>query len=147
VISMLETIESDFADNLAKLETQESDAKSDYQKLTTENTIEKKGLGEALKHEEREVKGLDTTVTETTADEQTVTSEKSAVSEYLVRLKSRCIGKPDSSEELKKRRAAEIEGLREGLTILKDQAASFLQHRRGRGGLRGHVALDVPAAQ
>jgi len=52
----------------------------------------------------------------------------SAVLEYYGKIKERCIAKPETYESRKARREAEIQGLKEALSILEGEAA-FLQRR------------------
>jgi len=143
LIILLEEIESNFANNLARLESQESDAQSDYTKVTRENKVTEATKETDVKYDERKIKSLDTTLAETSEDKQTTSSELSAVTEYELKLESRCIAKPGSYEQRAKRRTAEIKGLQEALRILATEAAAFLQRRRGRRGLRGHSRLGV----
>ena len=53
--------------------------------------------------------------------------------EYWEQLQPMCIAKPEPYAERKKRREAEIAGLKEALTILEEEAGSaFLQIRTAR---------------
>jgi len=59
-------------------------------------------------------------------------NELGAVDEYYSKLKDRCIAKPETYEERKARREAEIQGLKQALSILESETA-FVQrqsHRR-----------------
>jgi len=49
--------------------------------------------------------------------------------EYYGKLKERCIAKPETYEERKRRREAEITGLKQALEILETQTASLLQRK------------------
>ena len=61
---------------------------------------------------------------ETKEDLGTSNTELSAILEYWEKLKPQCIAKPEPYAERKKRREAEIAGLKEALTILEEEAGS-----------------------
>jgi len=66
-------------------------------------------------------------------DKVTLDKEYAAVMEYWNELQPMCIAKPEPYAERKKRREAEIAGLKEALTILEEEAGSaFLQIRTAR---------------
>ena len=65
-------------------------------------------------------------------------AELDAVTEYLKKLDEMCIAKPDTYEERKRRREAELAGLKEALTILEGEAV--LLQRTQRSHLRGVAA-------
>merc|ERR1712190_450424 len=141
IIGILEVVESDFATNLAKEESQEADAQSTYEKTTQENKITKTTKDQDVKYKTQESKSLDTTVAEYSADREAANSELSAVLEYYAKIKDRCIAKPETYEERKRRREAEIAGLKEALTVLNDETA-FVQRKR-HGSFRGSaLAVD-----
>jgi len=135
IIVILEDVESDFATNLAKMESEESDAKSAYDKTTTENQVSKTSKQQDVKFKTQEAKSLDTDMSELSQDRDTSASELAAVNEYYTKVKARCVATPEPYEERKKRRDAEIAGLKEALTILKNEA-SFMQRKR-RSSFRG----------
>merc|ERR1719229_1128482 len=139
IIGVLEVVESDFAKNLAKEETEEADAASEYEKMTQENKVTKTLKDQDVAYKTQEFKGLDKSVAELTADKTTLGEELAAVLEYYEKIKGRCIAKPETYEERKARREAEIAGLKEALQTLEEETA-FVQ--RGRRGLRGGV-LDA----
>jgi len=135
VMGILEVIESDFSKNLAKEEAQESDALSQYDQTTQENKVAQATKEQDIKYMTREYKSLDKEITSLNSDKATASDEHAAVMEYYTKLKERCVAKPESYEEAKKRRTAEIEGLKEALSILNEETA-FVQHKR-RGIIRG----------
>jgi len=134
IISMLEVCESDFSENLAKVETEEADAAAEYDKVTQANKVTKTTKDQDVKYKTQEFKTLDKEITELTGDKDTTSTELAAVLEYYGKLTDRCVAKPESYEDRKARREAEINGLKEALNILESETA-FVQ-RKGRG-LRG----------
>merc|ERR1719168_553896 len=138
IIGILEVVESDFAKNLAKEESEEEDAQSEYEKMTQENKVTKTTKDQDVKYKTQEIKSLDTSLAELSSDLETESAELSAVLEYYAKVKDRCIAKPETYEERKRRREAEIAGLKEALTVLEDETA-FVQRKR-RGSFRGTLA-------
>jgi len=134
IISMLEVIESDFTKSLEEIITTEETALAEYEKQTQENDIAKTTKTQDVKYKTKEAKALDTSTAEATSDRTGLETELKAVDEYYESVKKQCIAKPESYEERKKRREAEIAGLKEALEILSG-AAVFLQ--QGQPALRG----------
>merc|ERR1719284_37952 len=132
IISILEVCESDFATNLAKEESQEADSAEDYEKTTQENKITKTTKDQDVKYKSAEAVGLDKEITELSSDKDTSSSELAAVMEYYAKIKERCVAKPETYEERKARREKEIEGLKNALTILENEAAFTQRSRKGR---------------
>merc|ERR1719482_1409947 len=122
IIDILEVVESDFAANLAKEETQEADAAAEYEKITQENKVTKALKEQDVKYKTQEFKGLDKLIAELTADKDGLSTELAAVLEYYEKIKDRCIAKAETYEERKRRREAEIAGLKEALSILSGEA-------------------------
>merc|ERR1719375_2878412 len=134
IIDMLEVIESDFAKNLAQEEEEEAAAQTEYEKLTQENKVTKTTKEQDVKYKTKEFTGLDKEIAELTGDREGAQTELDAVLEYYEKIKDQCIAKPEPYEERKKRRDAEIAGLKEALSILEGEAV-FVQ--KDHGGLRG----------
>jgi chromosome segregation ATPase len=137
IISILEVAESDLATNLAKVETAEAEELEEYEKSTQENTITKAAKDQDVKYKTQEFTGLDKSIAELTSDRDSASSELGAVMEYYGKLKSRCIAKPESYESRAARRAAEIEGLKEALNILENEAALVQRSNRHGRHMRG----------
>jgi predicted nucleic acid-binding Zn-ribbon protein len=135
IIGILEVCESDFATNLAKEDSEESDAQSAYDKTTQQNKITKTEKDQAVKYKTQEATGLDKAITEMSSDRDTANAELDAVMEYYAKIKDRCVAKPETYEDRKQRRQAEIAGLKEALSILENETA-FLQRKR-HGSMRG----------
>merc|ERR1719407_301002 len=136
IINILEVCESDFATNLAKEESAESDSAEEYEKTTQENKVTKATKEQDAKYKTKEAAGLDKEIAELSSDKDTSSSELAAVLDYYGKIKERCVAKPETYEERKARREAEIEGLKEALSILENEAA-FVQ--RGRKGAKSHA--------
>ena len=135
IINILEVCESDFSDNLAKEESQEADAQSQYDKTTQANKISKTTKEQDVKYKTQEFKGLDKEISELSSDKSTTNTELAAVNEYYGKIKDRCIAKPETYEERTKRRQAEIDGLKQALSILEEETV-FVQCKK-----RGHAQL------
>merc|ERR1719148_499515 len=128
ILDILEVVEADFAKNLASEETKEADAAAEYEKTTQENKVTKALKEQDVKYQTQEFKSLDKTISELSSDRETTGTELSAVLEYDGKLKERCIAKPQTFEERKGRREAEIAGLKEALSILNGEA--LMQHKK-----------------
>merc|ERR1719387_200006 len=135
IIDILEVCESDFTKNLADEETEESDAIAVYEKTTQDNKLAVTTKTQDVKYKTKEFKGLDKSISELSGERDNTNTELSAVLEYYAKIKDRCIAKPETYEEHKARREAEINGLKEALSILESEAA-FTQ--RGKRGHRNH---------
>merc|ERR1719201_1267634 len=138
IIDILEVVESDFTKNLAAEEQEESDAIAVYEKTTQDNKLATTMKSQDVKYKTKEHKGLDKSISELSGDRDTTNTELSAVLDYYAKIKDRCIAKPESYEERKARREAEVKGLKEALTILENETA-FMQ--RGKHSLRVHLAM------
>jgi len=138
IIATLEMVESDFAAGLAKAQTQESDSQNAYDEETKENEVEKTTLEGQVKFKNKEYKVLDKTISQLSSDRDSLMTEQTAVLEFSAKLKDRCIAEPETYAEIKRRRDAEITGLKEALEILKSDAA-LMQRRYRSSRLRGQT--------
>merc|ERR1719160_1466514 len=137
IISMLEVIESDFSKNLALEEEEEAAAQTEYEKLTQENKVTKTTKEQDVKYKTKEFTSLDKELAELTGDRDGAQTELDAVLEYYEKIKDQCVAKPEPYEERKKRREAEIAGLKEALSILEGQA--FIQKHSSLRGIHQHA--------
>jgi len=133
IIGMLEVVESDFTKSLAEGTAKETMAQEEYEKLTQDNKIATTEKTTAAKYKTKDKKETEEMLVSLKEDKATVEKEYAAVMEYWEELQGMCIAKPEPYEERKKRREAEIAGLKEALTILEEEAGSaFLQIRTAR---------------
>merc|ERR1719262_1812479 len=127
---MLEVIEADFTKEIEEMVAAEEAAVEEYEKMTKEQDV---------KYKTKEAKELDTASAENTKDRDGLNVELQAVLDYYEKLKPECIAKPDSYEERKKRRDAEIAGLKEALGILEGTAVFLQRGQRRHRTLRGVI--------
>merc|ERR1711904_757087 len=119
-----------FKKNLADEETEEADAIAVYEKTTQDNKLANTMKTQDVKYKTKEYKGLDKSISELSAERDNTNTELSAVLEYYAKIKDRCVAKPETYEERKARREAEIKGLKEALDTLETEAALLQNPRR-----------------
>merc|ERR1719310_225022 len=136
IIGMLEVIESDFSKGLAEMKTSEDSAQEEYEKETQANEIAKTLKEADVKYKTKEFKGLDKSIVEATSDKEGKDAELATVMEYYDKLKPICIAEPETYEERKARREAEIAGLKEALQILEGEAVFFQKKSKTLRGSR-----------
>jgi len=137
IIGLLEVAESDFSKGLEEMIAAEEQSAMEYEKATKENEISKATKEQDVKYKTKESKGLSKAAAEATADREGVQTELDAVLEYEAKIKEECVAKPEPYEERKKRREAEIAGLKNALAILEGEAV-LLQRGSHRRHLRAH---------
>merc|ERR1719326_1067594 len=125
IISVLEMSEEDFTTLLAETEATEDEAAKAYEALTKENKMSKVTKETEAKGKASEVKSLTVQLGHSKEDHASVSAELDAVLAYIDKLKPQCVEKAMSYAEKKAAREAEIEGLKEALSILS--GSMFLQ--------------------
>jgi len=138
IVSMLEVVESDFTKGLAEMETDETSAVSEYDKVSFMNKVTRSSKGQDVKYKSKEAAGLDKSTTEAVSDREGVQAELDALTEYLGKLNKMCVAKAEPYAERKRRREAELAGLKQALQILDGEAVLIQQ--KARHGLRGRHA-------
>jgi len=136
IISVLEVAESDFANSLAEVRSVETRAVDEYGKMMQDGKMLKVTKEMEVKGKESEVKSLKTTISDNSEDKAGLSDELDAVLAYLDKLKPQCETKVPSYAEIKAKREAEIQGLKEALDILSAGPPAFLQTRLRGNGLR-----------
>merc|ERR1719160_1231793 len=115
----------------------EETAAADYEAQTKENEIAKVSKEQDVKYKTKTAKSLDKSVAELTSDREGLQSELDAVLDYWEKITEQCVAKAEPYEERKKRREAEIAGLKEALAILEGEAA-LIQKTTRHARLRSH---------
>jgi hypothetical protein len=126
---------------LAKEEAEEADAQSEYEKVSQANAITKTVKEQDTKYKTQEAKSMDATVAEYSSDRESTNTEYAAVLEYFAKINERCIAKPETYEERRLRREAEIAGLKSALQILEEETAMVQRKKHGRH-FRGSLTAD-----
>jgi len=132
IIGMLEVAESDFTKLLAEVESDEKESEKYYEETTQENKVATAEKKTALKFKGKEQAETKSELEELTGDRDSEQSELDAVLDYYSKVKKQCVAKPEPYEERKRRREAEMEGLKNALDILEGNAMAFLQVNRFR---------------
>jgi len=122
ILGLLEVCLSDFTRSLAEATATEDSAASEHSSTTMENKIEKTAKDQDVKYQIKEAAELDKAVVEATSDRASTQEELDAVLEYLAKLKDMCVAKPETYAERADRRAAELSGLKQALSILEGEA-------------------------
>jgi hypothetical protein len=134
IIGMLEVVESDFSKLLAEGKAAEEQAVKIYEEQTTENKIATKTKETEIKYKTKDQKETEALLERLKEDIGGTQKELDAITQYWEKLQPVCVAKPEPYEERKKRREAEIAGLKEALKILEEESApeAFLQIRSRR---------------
>merc|ERR1719503_311899 len=138
IISLLEVAEADFSKNLSEVVAEEQMAAGTYEAQTKENGFTKLTKEQDVKYKTKEAASLDKSLSDGQADLASVQDELDAVNSAWSSLKSQCIAKPESYEDRKARREAEINGLKEALEILESESALVQVSSKHLRGVRKH---------
>jgi hypothetical protein len=139
IVGLLEVVESDFSKGLAEMMTTEETSQAAFEQGSKENEVETTSKTKSVEYKQKEAARLDKGTSEATSDRMNVQAELDAVTEYLVKLENMCVAKPDTYEERKQRREAEIEGLKQALSILQGEAVLVQQERRKLRGVKARA--------
>jgi hypothetical protein len=131
---MLEVVESDFSKLLSEGNAAEAMAVEEYEKLTQDNAIATTEKETQTQYKTKDSKETEAMLAGLKEDKEVAMKEYDAIMEYWEKLQPMCIAKPEPYAERKRRREAEIAGLKQALTILEEEAGSpaFLQVRTAR---------------
>jgi len=127
IIGILEMSLEDFTKLLMETEQEEETAQEAYDKLTGENKVSKAAKAAEVKGSLSQIKMLTSNLHDTKEDIDMTSKELSAVEAYLEELKPQCEEKTMSYAEKKAKREAEIEGLKEALSILSGEGIALIE--------------------
>jgi len=139
IIGLLEVVESDFSKDLAEIISTEETAVAEYEATTKQNAVDKTNKEQDVKYKTQEAASRDKETAEYKDDRAGVQKELNAVQAVLKSLHSQCDETTTPYAELKRRREAEIAGLKQALEILEGEAVLLQSGRRLRAVHR-HVA-------
>jgi len=139
IIGLLEVVESDFSKNLAEIVSTEEAAVAEYDETSKSNEVDKTNKDQDLKYKTQEASNRDKESAEGKAERQGVQKELDAVQAVLKSLHSQCDETTTPYEELKRRREAELAGLKNALEILEGEAV-LLQRAHRLRAVRRHAA-------
>jgi hypothetical protein len=139
IVGLLEVVESDFSKGLAEMMTAEETSQAAFEQESQENKIETASKSKSVEYKQREAAGLDKGISEAASDRMSVQAELDAVNEYLDKLENMCVAKPETYDQRRQRREAEIEGLKEALNILQGEAVLVQQKRGVLRGVQQHT--------
>merc|ERR1740120_116038 len=108
-----------------------------------ENKVSKVVKEKDVEYKSKEAASLDKAASELSSDRDSAQTELDAVLQYSANIRGMCEVKPETYEERKGRREAEIAGLKEALQILEGEAV-LLQVRAPRGLRRLRSAVLAP---
>merc|ERR550514_1663219 len=115
---------------LAAAQSDEREAVKAYEAQTTDFRVSKATKEAEIKGAESEVKSLAVAIHNFAEDHKMATAELASIMEYMDKLKPQCEGRVTPYEERKARREAEIQGLKDALSIIEKDAPSLIQIRR-----------------
>jgi len=130
VISLLEVAEADFARLLTEATDIEQAAQLEFEEMTRDNQLATAVKRKDIEGKRREIAEVQNRVSEERDDRDQEQAEASAVDQYISQLRSKCVAKGDPYEERQRRRAQEMDGLRNALAVLEGEAMGLIQVRR-----------------
>jgi predicted nucleic acid-binding Zn-ribbon protein len=132
VLGILDTMADEFSKTVSELQSQERSKKKAYEKMKNDNAVSKASKQAEIKGASSEVQSLTVTAGETADDHAMTQTEMDALLEYIEKLKPTCVGNVMPYAQRKAKREAEIEGLKQAMSILEEtqgtlDSASFMQ--------------------
>jgi len=121
IIAILENCGAEFTKMYMEVNADEDEAKAAFKEEMHKNKVSKSAKQAEIKNAESEIKSLEVSLEENGEDLKMTHKELDAVLGYIDKLKPQCETKSMSFEEKVARRNAEIEGLKEALSILDSQ--------------------------
>lgn len=128
VISILETMQTEFMKTVATAESEEREAVKAYEKQINENKVSKATKTAESKSGDSTIKSLSVAIRDLTEDHKMASKELSSIMDYIEKLKPQCEGRVTPYEERKARREAEIQGLKEALGIITSSSLMQIRH-------------------
>jgi len=130
ILSILDMMQGEFMKQLAATQSDEREAVKAYETQTADFKLSKATKEAEIKGAESEVKSLAVAIHNFSEDHKMASSELASIMEYMDKLKPQCEGRVTPYEERKARREAEIQGLKDALSIIEKDSPALIQIRR-----------------
>lgn len=130
ILSILDMMQGEFMKQLAATQSDEREAVKAYETQTADFKLSKATKEAEIKGAESEIKSLAVAIHNFSEDYKMASSELASIMEYMEKLKPQCEGRVTPYEERKARREAEIQGLKDALSIIEKDSPSLIQIRR-----------------
>merc|ERR1719335_1605895 len=130
ILSILDMMQGEFMKGLAAAQSDEREAVKAYDTQTQDFKVSKATKEAEIKGAESEVKSLAVAIHNFSEDYKMASAELASIMEYMDKLKPQCEGRVTPYEERKARREAEIQGLKDALSIIEKDAPALIQIRR-----------------
>jgi len=140
IITILETVNSDFAKMEAETRSQEAQDQSEFEESIQKNNIEKAERTQEVKMKTSEKARRADKVASLSSKKKSAEGELEKTNQYLTDLKPACVNGDSKYEDRVAARAKEIEALKKAQVTLMDafkEKKSFLQLRGARPGENG----------
>jgi len=118
IVGILETSGAEFTKMYMQVETSETESVAAFKKMQDENKVVRATKVSSVAGAESEIKSLDVALANNGEDLRMVTKEMDAVMSYIDKLRPQCEQKAMTYQEKVAKRNAEIDGLKEALTII-----------------------------
>lgn len=128
VLSILETMQTEFMKTVASTESTEREAAKAYDVQMNENKISKAAKAAEVKGSQSTIKSLTVAIHDFTEDHKIASKELDSILDYIQKLKPQCEGRVTPYAERKARRDAEIAGLKDAMGILASGASLVQVH-------------------
>merc|ERR1719159_2264493 len=130
ILWIMSTMQAEFRKEVSKLQNEEREATKSYDTFVQDSKVSKAAKSAEIKAATSEVKSLAVAIKNIDEDHKLATNELASILEYISKLKPQCEGRTVSYADRKAKRDAEIQGLKDALSIIeKDAPSSFLQLR------------------
>jgi len=127
ILGIMSTMQAEFRKEVSKLQSEEREAVKSQEAFLTDSKVAKAAKSAEIKAAESEVKSLTVAINNIGEDHKMASKELESIMEYISKLKPQCEGRTVPYAERKAKRDAEIEGLKEALSIIEKDAPGFLQ--------------------
>merc|ERR1719160_2481228 len=128
ILSIMSTMQAEFRKEVSKLQSEEREAVKSHETFLTDSRVSKAAKSAEIKAAESEVKSLTVAINNIAEDHKLASKELESIMEYISKLKPQCEGRTVPYAERKAKRDAEIQGLKDALSIIeKDSPSAFLQ--------------------